>query len=557
MVRRVLDLVYKEVRGLHQAAYILAAFTFASQMLALVRDRLLAHQFGAGEVLDLYYTAFRIPDILFVLFASTLSVYVLIPFVSRTQMQGSEATEKLLGSVATLFIVTYIIVAALAALLAPLYVHYVFPGINNTDTLVLLIRILLLQPFFLGISNLFGVVTQLSHRFMLYALSPLLYNIGIIVGIMFFYPIWGVAGLALGVVLGAVAHALVQWPLVRQGKMKIVFLKHFSWPILKPILVLSVPRALTLSANQVVLIALIGMAGLLTAGSVAVYQFAYNLQSVPLAIIGVSYSVAAFPILAQLYADKEHERFAEYIMTALRHIVFWTVPVIVLCVVLRAQLVRVILGSGSFNWEDTRLTAAIFAILVLSIAASGIQLLLVRAFYAAGNTFTPLVVSLGGAVLSILALYVTFEWYNSTLPAAEWLSQILRVRDVAGTEIVALAIVYASMIIIQTKVLFFLAVRAFSLPLHLLVIQIRNAVVASAIGGVAAYVSLQFFVSGLNTETFIGIFLQGALAGLLGVIGVVLGYWFMRSSELAEIHNSLNKRLFKVSITAVPQEDVI
>ena len=100
MVKKMFQIVYKEVRGLHQAAYVLGVFAFGSQLLALVRDRLLAHQFGAGYELDLYYAAFRIPDLLYVLFASTLSVYVLIPFVASSIHEG-DATEarKLLSRI--------------------------------------------------------------------------------------------------------------------------------------------------------------------------------------------------------------------------------------------------------------------------------------------------------------------------------------------------------------------------------------------------------------------------------------------------------------------------
>ena len=209
-------MMYREVRGLHQAAYVLAVLTFGSQLLALVRDRLLAHQFGAGSELDLYYTAFRIPDLLYVLFASTLSVYVLIPFVAeRMRNEHKEAAQLLLSRVFSLFVIVYIVLGLALAIGAPQVVGVVFPGLAaQHDLLVWLIRILLLQPLLLGVSSLFGVITQLQHRFVLYALSPLLYNLGIIVGLLFLYPLYGIYGLVWGVILGALAHLLIQLPLV-------------------------------------------------------------------------------------------------------------------------------------------------------------------------------------------------------------------------------------------------------------------------------------------------------------------------------------------------------
>src|SRR5690606_18920193 len=123
-----------------------------------------------------------------------------------------------------------------------------------------------------------------------------------------------------------------------------------------------------------VLLILMGLASAMTVGSVAVFQFAHNLQSVPLSVIGVSYSVAAFPILAELFGRQKRDEFVLHIVTALRHIIFWSVPAIALIIVLRAQIVRVVLGSGAFDWSDTRLTAAVLAVLSISLLAQATTL---------------------------------------------------------------------------------------------------------------------------------------------------------------------------------------
>src|SRR6056297_2793793 len=142
MVSRAFHFVYKEIKGLHQAAYVLAIFAFGSQLLAIVRDRMLAHSFGAGAELDLYYIAFRIPDLLFVLFASVLSIYVLLPFVERATM--TDAKRSILSQVFTLFLLVYTGLAVILAALAPWYVPYVFPGYAaQSATLAVLIQILL------------------------------------------------------------------------------------------------------------------------------------------------------------------------------------------------------------------------------------------------------------------------------------------------------------------------------------------------------------------------------------------------------------------------------
>jgi putative peptidoglycan lipid II flippase len=557
MVRRVIGIMYKEIRGLHQAAYVLGLFAFGSQLLALVRDRLLAAEFGAGATLDIYYAAFRIPDLLYVLFASTLSVYVLIPFVTRAKEQaGAPAARALLSQVFTLFLAVYVVIALAVFAAAPLLASLLFPGISDSESLATVMRILLLQPLFLGISSLFGVVTQLAHRFVLYALSPLVYNLGIIFGIVALYPWLGLAGLAYGVVIGAIGHLLIQWPLVRQSPLGFTLTSRLDWPQLRLVLRTSLPRALTLSLNQVVLLVLFGLASIMTVGSVSVFQFAYNLQSVPLAIIGVSYSVAAFPRLAELFAAGHHKRFAAHVTTALRHIIFWSVPAIALIIVLRAQVVRVVLGAGEFDWDDTRLTAAVLAVLSLALVSLAINLLLIRALYAGGRTALPLVVSLVGSSLALI-LAAVFYMLHITHPGWQvTVAAFMRLSDVAGTEVLAIAFGYALAVVVQSFLLLGIVARLYRLNLRQLGRHVLVAITAAAAGGVAAYGALNFLVFGINPETFIGIFLQGFLAGIVGIVGVVLTYLALRSPELIEVYQSFQRRLLRTDVVA-PEDAVL
>lgn len=558
MVKRVFELVYKEVRGLHQAAYVLGMFAFGSQVLALVRDRLLAHQFGAGIELDVYYAAFRIPDLLYVLFASTLSVYVLIPFVA-SRIKGNDATEaqQLLSWIFSGFLIVYTTLALLMWIFAPYILPFLFKGMSShMGDLVSVMRILLLQPLFLGVSSLFGVVTQLGHRFVLYALSPLVYNVGIIFGIAVLYPLWGLNGLALGVVLGAFGHMIIQVPLIRQSHLAMRFTTDVSWKTLGMVLRISVPRALTLAMQQIVLLVLISFASSMAVGSVAVFQFAYNLQSVPLAIIGASYSIAAFPFLADLFAQNKMDAFRLHIVTALRHVTFWSVPAIGLLIVLRAHVVRVVLGSGEFNWTDTRLTSAILALLSISLLAQAINLLMVRAFYAGGKTKTPLVVTLFGSLFAISFTWLLYHFYLHNVAFAVPFEKVMRIGDVVGGEVLILALGYSLAIILQTIVLLVFAVRQFSIPMDWFIPNFGRALCASLVGATVAYSTLNIFVHGINDTAFLGILLQGALGGAMGIVSIIVTYRVLRSPELTEIYASLHTKMFKQNIVA-PQEDIL
>ncbi|MFT5036888.1 MAG: putative peptidoglycan lipid II flippase [Candidatus Azotimanducaceae bacterium] len=558
MVKRMLSLVYKEVRGLHQAAYVLALFAFGSQLLALVRDRMLAHQFGAGYELDLYYAAFRVPDLMYVLFASTLSVYVLIPFVAkaRTNHDDDVHARHILSQVFTFFLVVYSVLALILCIFAPVIATWFFPGLGSDPTFVLLLRILLLQPFLLGVSSLFGVVTQLGHRFILYALSPLLYNVGIIFGIAVLEPLFGLSGLAYGVVLGAFGHMIIQLPFVQKSSLRFSITNRISFTELREILAVSIPRAFTLSLNQLVMLVFVSIASLMAVGSVSVYQFAYNLQSVPLAIIGVSYSVAAFPILAQLCAKKSFDLFNLHVITTLRHIIFWALPTIALILVIRAQLVRVVLGSGAFDWSDTRLTAAVLALLSLSLLAQAINLLAVRAFYAGGFTRIPFYASIAGASFSIVAAFSLLHAFETSELFRTVLTTIMRIDNVPGSEVLVLGLGYAIGMSLQSLFLFVMLVRTYRMSLSWLPLHVFRSVVAALCAALAAYAALNFVVAGINPDTFIGIFIQGALAGVMGILGAVLAYAALSSPELTEITQSFHKRIFKTDVLA-PQEDII
>jgi len=544
MVSRAFHFVYMEIKGLHHAAYVLALFAFGSQILAIVRDRMLAHIFGAGPELDLYYIAFRIPDLLFVLFASVLSVYVLLPFVERATI--TDAKRSILSQVFTLFLLVYTGLAVVLAALAPWYVPYIFPGYAADATmLTILIQILLLQPLLLGISSICGVVTQMHHRFVLYAISPLLYNVGIIFGLVALYPIFGLPGLVSGVVIGALGHVLVQVPYVLKSQFSFTATFTFDWGLIRQMLFVALPRALTLSLNQLVLLLFISIATTLTVGSVSVFQFAFNIQSVPLAIIGMSYSVAAFPTLSHLHAAKNQLGFNQQLMTALRHIMFWSIPVIGLVIVLRAHIVRVLLGSGEFNWNDTRLTAAVLALFVVSLAAQAALLLIIRAFYAGGRTLLPLLYTLASSVVAVIVAYVGL-WYWQQSPALQsFTAATFRLEAVPGAEVLILAAAFACGQLLQMLLLLVQARRTFALSVRPLGRLFLHAVTASAAGGLVSYAVLRFVVEGVNQNVFIGIALQGLTAMVAGVAAIIAVYYVLQTRELTDTFHSFSNKIRK------------
>jgi putative peptidoglycan lipid II flippase len=559
MVRSFFQSVGLEVKGMHQAAYLLALFALGSQLLALVRDRLLAAAFGAGHTLDIYYAAFRIPDFLFATVASLLSLYALLPVLSRLEQEHPSLVIAFMRNVLLLFFVAMGIVAGIAFVCAPLLVSSIAPGIAEgagRDTLILLTRILLLQPILLGVSNIFANLTQMRHRFLLYSVSPLLYNLGIIFGIVALYPTMGLAGLGWGVVLGALLHVLVQVPYFFAEKTD----RNISWgetfKILREVLVLSVPRTLSLAAGQLTLLCLISLASILTVGSISVFTFASNLQAVPLTIIGVSYSVAAFPTLARFFADGHRDEFIRHVEGALRHMIFWSLPAMVLIIVLRAHLVRAVLGAGAFDWSATRLTAAALALFVVSLLAQSIFLLIARAYYAAGNTAKPLFLAAVNIVFSVASAIGLLILFQNNQFFQDLVESLLRVADVPGTSILMLPLGVSVGSLVQCLLGLIMLSNDFKLPLNGLGRLTFESFCASVIGGAAAYGVLQLFGPVVDTKTLMGIFYQGAAGGVVGLLVTGLVLWILKSKELAEIGVALGRRFKPGSTVVVEPSDV-
>ncbi len=540
----VIRALYAEVRGLHQSAYLLAFFAFASQVLALLRDRIFAYQFGAGTELDIYYAAFKIPDVLFVLSASMLSVYVLIPFISeRVDAGDAQGAQTLLSTVLSAFVCGYTILAIVVCIYARPLAQFLFPGFaaESIETLVLLMRVLLLQPFLLGLSGLASVVTQLGQRFVVYAVAPLLYNGGIIAGAWFFYPLYGLVGIVYGVVLGALLHFLIQLPILIQSAYCPRLHLRIDMRLLGSVLLGSLPRALTLSLNQIVLLAFLGIASVMSAGSVAVFQFAYNLQSVPLSIVGVSYSVAAFPILAHLFSKGEHSAFVSRVEITLRHLAFWIIPITGLIIVIRAQIVRVLLGAGAFDWNDTRLTAAALALFAISLFAQSVNLLVVRAFYAGGNTKTPFRAAIASTCVTLVLTLVLYTLFLASQEFRFFFERLFRLTGVPGTEIMMLPLGYAIVQMGHALYLTIVFARTFSLAWRKVLATCGRSVLAALGGSFVAYIVLNTAVAGLRVDTFAGIFLQGFLSGLAGLIVIGALLYLMRSPELCELLSAVRR----------------
>lgn len=557
-MEKILRIFSKEYGNLNQAALLLGSFAFLSQILALFRDRSFAHFIGPSVELDIYYAAFRVPDLIFLSVASLVSITVLIPALSSRMPESKISTEanKFLNSIFTTFFVTITAVSVLAFVLMPTLANLIAPGFSDEAQREVagLSRIMLLSPVLLGLSNLFGGVTQIFRRFFIYALSPVFYNVGIIIGVLFLYPEFGLPGLGFGVALGAFLHLVIQvvssWSLGFLPR----FSKDINFTEIKQTVSISLPRTLGLSFNNVALLAIVAFASFLSDGSISIFNLSLNLQSVPLGIIGLSYAVAAFPTLSKSYSSGALKDFENHLKVAARQIIFWSLPVTFLFIVLRAQIVRVILGSGYFSWENTRLVAAALAIFSVSITAQGLIALFARAYYARGDTKRPLYINLISSITIVVFAVLFLYMFKHFAFFSYFIESVLKVAGISGTEVLMLPLAYTLGTTLNFSLLWFFIKKDFMGREHFIFKTFFQSLCASFFIGAVAYLGLNIFSPIFGTVTLVGVLLQGLLSGVLGIIAGVLVLHLLGNNELRDLIKTLRTKFWRTKVIAPTQE---
>lgn len=558
MVVRIFKFLKKEFNSLHEAAYLLAFFAILSQLLGLMRDRLLAAAFGASGTLDMYYAAFRIPDFIFISVGSMVSVAVLIPFMMDRMKGGIEEGRKFIDNVFSFFFLLIVVVCSVAFFAIPSLSALVFPGFtgDKLQEVIWLTRIILLSPILLGFSNLLGTLTQMYQRFFIYALSPIVYNAGIIAGVLFLYPRFGIVGLAWGVIAGAFLHVAVQIPFIVENGLFPRLRLAFDFGEIRKVFMVSLPRTFALGSDSISVMFLLSIASLMATGSIAVFSFSYNLQSVPLSVIGVSYSLAAFPILTKLYSCGDKKKFLEQMVISARHVVFWTVPIAMLFIVLRAQIVRTILGSGHFSWNDTRLTAAALALFAASLVFQNLTLLFVRGYYAAGNTKKPFFAKAINAVTTIALGFAFMLLFKHSTGFQNFLEGMLRVKGVPGTIVLTLPLGWSVGEFCNTIALWIIFQKDFKGFSRPVLKTFSQVFIASLAMGFVSYGYLNIFNGVFDIDTTLGVFLQGFLSGMIGIIVGSAALVLLKNQEAIDVWKTLHKRIWKTKVVVGPEPNV-
>jgi putative peptidoglycan lipid II flippase len=373
------------------AALVISGAYLLSRLLGLLRDRLLIAHFGVGATLDAYMAAFSLPDLLFTLLVSGAFAVTFIPVFTKEMKRGEDSEAwDMSSTLLNLLVIVTVVAAILGIIFASPIVSVMAAGFHGSehDLTVQLTRIMLLTPIFFAISSVFGSIQQAKGRFLIYALASVLYNVGIIFGILVFAHRWGIYGVAWGVVLGTVLQAALQWGgLMGLGVRYRPILRLRLAPV-RRVLWLMVPRAIDQGIDQINYVIEKAIGSTLTAGSVTAYTLANNLKNVPLSLIGASITTAVFPRLSVNVADGKKEEMADDVSRTARFILFLSLPSAAFVIVARGYIVRILYGFGNVA------TANALGWFAGTIVFASLFFLVARIFFAYQDTRTPLIVSL-------------------------------------------------------------------------------------------------------------------------------------------------------------------
>ncbi|MBU4217040.1 murein biosynthesis integral membrane protein MurJ [Candidatus Parcubacteria bacterium] len=524
-----------QINSIMVAALLVAMSSLASRFLGVFRDRILAGEFGAGDTLDIYYAAFRIPDFIFNLLILGALSAGFIPIITGLIRDHECKKEQLIfknpnkevwelsSNILNILGIAMFGISLVGIIFAPWIMKVITPGfgVDKQAQVVSLTRIMFLSPLFLGISSVLGGILQSFKRFFVYSFSPIMYNLGIILGALYLVPLWGVYGLAWGVVFGSFLHMLIQLPVIFSMGFKYQAILNFKDKNIIKIGRMMGPRIMSLGISQIELLSITVIASTLPSGSLSVFNFANNLQSFPIGVFGISLAIAAFPTLSAVAFNEK--KLVENFSNVFRQIMFFIIPAMVLFLTLRAQIVRVVLGSGSFDWNDTVLTFETLKFFAFSLFSQAALPLLARVFYARHNSKMPFYVGIFSAAINVgLALYF-----------------------VRSGDISSLALSFSIANTLNFVLLWIMLRREVGRDLDEK--RIITSILKLAVAGVFAGWSIQsakiMIAAYVNMDKLWGVFLQGFIAGMIGLLVFAAFASLLRSEEFFYFWNAFKKRI--------------
>lgn len=410
--------IFKPIK-IGSATALIAVTSFFSYAIGLLRDRIIAVNFGASSATDTYNASFLIPDFLFNLFIAGALTAAFLPIFTEYLVKDKQQAYKIANTMLTGAVLLISVLAVIAFIFMPTIIPTIF---SNTDpemqqNIITMTRVMLPSAILFAVSNTLGNILMSYKHFVAYAISPILYNIGIIFGVSFLNDSMGIYSAATGVLIGATFHAIIRIIDVTTTKYKYKPQLEVSHPGFKKIIKLMIPKSISLIAWQINLyiFAIVGIR--LIEGGLAAFHFARNIQSFAVSLFGIAFATAVFPHLATAVSMGDKQKYTDHIQKTVQRILFFTIPAMVGVMILSGPLVDLILGGGVFEEKSIELTSLILFFFAISIPFESLSHIFARAFYAVKNTLTPMIINVTTMVL--IALSTIFlaprygiEWFS-------------------------------------------------------------------------------------------------------------------------------------------------
>lgn len=401
------------------ATFLVTITILFSNILGLLRDRIIATHFGTSSETDVYNASFLIPDTLFNLFISGALAAAFVPIF--TEYLGKDKAEA--RKIANTLLNSAMLVIGLLSIVALIFMHqiigFTFPQATQEMQLqiVSMTRLMLSSALIFTISNSIGNILMCYKHFFAYSISPLLYNFGIILGVIFLQEKIGIYSAVVGVIGGGILHCAIRLIDIRTTEYKYKFEMDLKHPGFIKIIKLMIPRAIGIIATQfnIFLFTSVGIG--LAVGGVAAFNFARNIQSVAVTLFGMAFSTAIFPYLTSAISKGDKTDFTDQIQKTIQRILFFTIPSMVGIMLLSTTSIDLILSGGEFNQKSIDLTALILFYFAASIPLESLSHILSRAFYAVKDTKTPMFIYLGTtAITAFCTIYLApkygIEWFS-------------------------------------------------------------------------------------------------------------------------------------------------
>ncbi len=405
--------LFKTQNTILSAAFILALASGLSAILGFAKTRLLASFFGVSNELAVFYTADRIPNLIYsVLIVGAVST-VFIPVFTGLLKKDKEEAFGVASSIINATLLFFIFVGVAMFALAPQIIRLLSVGSFSEKEIVLgtnLMRIMLASQTLLVAGSLSTSVLQSYNFFAVPALAPVVYNIGMIGGIVFLSKDLGIYGPAVGVAIGSLLHFGIQIPLLKKAGFKFFFSMDFKDKNFKKMLGLIPPRIISVLLSNLTQTINNSLAILVSTSSVIFLKFADQLQGLPITLFGISVAAASLPTLSSEGLDSNKDKYKETFLTSLHQMMYLVMPISMILLILRVPVVRIVYGVHNFPWEATIKTAQTLAFFSIAIFAQSANYLITRAYYALKDTITPVIVNITTAIINVL-ISLTFIIY--------------------------------------------------------------------------------------------------------------------------------------------------